>query len=85
MLDTRRSYPSRSDLRDARAAPLGLSGRVRGETVDVENVGGVEHACLLGDFSEAVRVADAPTSEFRYGVGAELGMMDLSPEARSAR
>ena len=83
MLDTRRSYPSRSDLRDARAAPLGLRGR--GGTVDFQNVGGVEHACLLGDFSEAVRVADAPTSEFRYGVGAELGMMDLSPEARSAR
>lgn len=52
----------------------------------------VDTAAVIAMFNIVDRVADAtgipidaPLSEFRYEVGKELGMMDLAPEARSAR
>ena len=49
-------------------------------------------AATVTAFSGLVRVADAtgipidePIRELRYQVGEELGMMELSPEARYAR
>lgn len=54
--------------------------------------GVVDTAAVIAMFNIVDRIADAtgipidePMGEFRYGVGEELGMMDLSPEARSAR
>lgn len=54
--------------------------------------GVVDTAAVIAMFNIVDRVADATgipidegTKEFRYDVGAELGMDDLTPEARSAR
>ena len=65
--------------RDALEAVLGKAGVV-------------DTAAVMSMFNVVDRVADAtgipidePTRDMRYGVGAELGMQDLTPEARGAR
>ena len=52
----------------------------------------VDTAAVIAMFNVVDRVADATgipldesSEEFRTAVGQELGMMDMSPEARSAR
>ena len=54
--------------------------------------GVVDSAAVIAMFNVVDRIADAtgipidePMGEARYGVGEELGMMELTPEARSAR
>jgi alkylhydroperoxidase family enzyme len=69
-----------ASTRDAVEAALGLQGVV-------------DTAAVIAMFNVVDRVADATgipiddnmTREMRYGVGEELGMLDLSPEQRAAR
>ena len=57
------------------------------------DAGVVDTAAVIAMFNVVDRVADAtgipidegPTRDMRYGVGGELGMEALTPEARAAR
>ena len=62
------------------------------EKAEIGAEGVVDTAAVIAMFNIVDRVADAtgipidePMGEMRYGIGEELGMMELSPEARSAR
>jgi hypothetical protein len=60
--------------------------------LEIGPTGIVDTAAVIAVFNVVDRVADATgipvddvTREVRYGVGEELGMTHLTPEARSAR